>query len=151
MAIVRRFLRLSTVGGAASLGAFFWTTRNDVFVPMTLSDHIFHSAPFHALNPSRNPTTHDLCVRKVPLSDINPALLEKKGKLVEAFCAGVWGGWGMFSLLKFISVGPSIDLFGNQDLHSSAHTWPGNTKGPKLLSISGHPRNCNPPPMTAAP
>lgn len=95
MGVIRRVFRLSAIGGAASVGAFFWATRNDKFVPMTLSDHIFHSAQFHKLNPSQNPTTHDLCIRRVPLSDINPTLLEKKGKLVEAFCAGVWSGWGM--------------------------------------------------------
>lgn len=95
MGLIRSFLRLSTVGGAASAGAFYWATRNDVFVPMPLSDHIFQSSHFHKLNPSRNPTTHDLCTRRVPLSDINPTLLEKKGKLVETFCAGVWGGLGI--------------------------------------------------------
>ena len=37
-------------------------------------------------------------MRKVPLSKIKPQLLEKEkeGKLVEAFCAGVWGGYGRF-------------------------------------------------------
>jgi hypothetical protein len=102
MGLVKRFLRLSTVGGAASVGAFFWATRNDTFVPLPPSDHLFHSSIFHSLNPSRNPTTHDLCIRKVPLSDINPTLLEKKGKLVEAFCAGVWGGWGMLHVSMFM-------------------------------------------------
>ena len=36
-------------------------------------------------------------MRKVPLAQIKPQLLEKEGegKLVEAFCAGVWGGIGM--------------------------------------------------------
>lgn len=47
-------------------------------------------------NPNRNPATQDLCQRKVPLSKIKPHLLEKEGKLVEAFCAGVWGGLGMY-------------------------------------------------------
>lgn len=62
---------------------------------MPLSDHIFHSSNFHKLNPERNPTTHDLYIQKVPLSKINPALLSKEGKLIEAFCAGVWSGSGM--------------------------------------------------------
>ncbi|RHZ58935.1 uncharacterized protein CDV56_105351 [Aspergillus thermomutatus] len=94
MGIFGRFLRLTTIGGAATVGGFFWYTRNDVFEPLPLTDRIFHSARFNVLNPLRNPTTHDLCIRRVPLSDIDPTLLEKKGKLVEAFCAGVWSGWG---------------------------------------------------------
>ncbi|KAB8074895.1 hypothetical protein BDV29DRAFT_156154 [Aspergillus leporis] len=94
MGLVKGFLKLTTYGGLATAGAFFYTTRNDVFVPMQPTDPIFQSAAYRKLNPSQNPTTHDLCIRKVPLSDINPALLEKKGKLTEAFCAGVWSGQG---------------------------------------------------------
>lgn len=110
MGLIKRFVRLSTVGGAASVGAFFWATRNETFVPLAPSDHIFHSTFFHSLNPSKNPTTHDLCIRRVPLSDINPALLEKKGKLVEAFCAGVWSGWGGFHMSRFMLRWSSTDM-----------------------------------------
>jgi hypothetical protein len=94
MGFIKKAFKLTTYGGTATLGAFFWATRKDVFVPMSPTDSIFHSAPYRAQNPSNNPTVHDLCVRRVPLSEINPSLLEKKGKLVEAFCAGVWSGWG---------------------------------------------------------
>jgi hypothetical protein len=73
---------------------FFGATRNDVFEPMDANDPIFSSPFFQKFNPERNPTLHDLCVRRMPLDKINPSLLEKKGKLVEAFCAGVWGGMG---------------------------------------------------------
>jgi hypothetical protein len=97
MGLVKGFLKLTTYGGLATAGAFFYTTRNDVFVPMQPTDPIFQSAAYRKLNPSQNPTTHDLCIRKVPLSDINPALLEKKGKLTEAFCAGVWSGQGKYT------------------------------------------------------
>lgn len=50
-------------------------------------------------NPNRNPATQDICVRKVPLGSIKPNLLEKadEGKLVEAFCAGVWSGIGEYN------------------------------------------------------
>lgn len=95
MGIIRGTLKLTSIGTAATLGTFFWATRDSTFVPLPVTDHIFQSKLFSKFNPSKNPTTHDLCIRKVPLSEINPALLEKKGKLVEAFCAGVWSGWGM--------------------------------------------------------
>lgn len=96
MGIFRKTLKLTTIGATATLGSFFYATRNCSFVPVDpATDPIFSWKPFRKLNPSRNPTVHDLCVRRVPLSEINPALLEKKGRLVEAFCAGVWSGWGM--------------------------------------------------------
>jgi len=43
-------------------------------------------------------------VRKVELAKIKPQLLEKEGegRLVEAFCAGVWGGIGMLIFLFII-------------------------------------------------
>jgi hypothetical protein len=64
---------------------------------MHCTDPIFSSTaykPYKRNDPNRNPATQDLCVTKVPLSKIKPQLLEKEGKLVEAFCAGVWGGSG---------------------------------------------------------
>ncbi|KAI9041084.1 uncharacterized protein KD926_007354 [Aspergillus affinis] len=94
MGLIKRVFKLTTYGGAASVGAFFWGTRKSTFVPMSPSDPLFNS-PFHrAQNPEGNPQTYDLCIRRVPLSEINPSLLEKKGKLTEAFCAGIWSGWG---------------------------------------------------------
>lgn len=41
-------------------------------------------------------------MRRVPLSQIKPELLEKDGKLAEAFCAGVWSGLGMSSLYIYL-------------------------------------------------
>ena len=94
MGFIRKIFRLTTIGGTATVGTFFWATRNDILVPLTPSDQIFHSSAYKKFNPSNNPTTDDLYIRKVPLSQLNPSLLEKKGKLAEAFCAGVWSGWG---------------------------------------------------------
>jgi hypothetical protein len=75
-------------------------TRNSKFVPISSDDAIFSSTAYIRNNPNKNPQTKDLCVRKVPLSKIKPHLLEKEGegKLVEAFCAGVWGGIGQYIL-----------------------------------------------------
>ncbi|KAA8643937.1 hypothetical protein EYZ11_006400 [Aspergillus tanneri] len=94
MGFIKRVFQLATYGPAASVGAFFWTTRKSTFVPMTPSDPIFKSSFLRAQNPQQNPTSYDLCIRRVPLSEINPSLLEKKGRLTEAFCAGIWSGWG---------------------------------------------------------
>lgn len=94
MGIFSKFIKLTTIGGAATVGAFFFATRNDELAPLSTSDYLFNSVHFRKYNPLQNPTTHDLFVRKVPLSQIDPTLLERKGKLVEKFCAGVWGGAG---------------------------------------------------------
>jgi hypothetical protein len=88
-------LKVAVYGTGASLGAFFFATRKNVFVPLDPTDAIFHHRLLRELNPSSNPTMHDVCVRRIPISDIRPELLNKEGGLVEAFCAGVWSGWGM--------------------------------------------------------
>jgi hypothetical protein len=94
MGILSKLVKSTVAGSVASVGVFWGATRNDLFQPMDSSDPIFQSALFNKFNPSRNPTLHDVCVRQIPLDKIQPSLVEEKGKLVEAFCAGVWGGLG---------------------------------------------------------
>jgi hypothetical protein len=95
MGIVRTIFNTAVLGGAgAGAGWAFWT-RNSKFIPISANDQIFTSPAYQRNNPNRNPATQDLCVRKVPLGRIKPQLLEKEGKLTEAFCQGVWGGLGM--------------------------------------------------------
>lgn len=93
-----------TITGLASVGAFFvWTkhchfTPADQFTPAT--EPLFQSSWYKKFNPLQNPTTHDECVRRLPLFKLRPELVEdaQKGgsKLVEAFSQGIWGGPGMF-------------------------------------------------------
>ncbi|KAJ6526597.1 hypothetical protein DFH09DRAFT_995720 [Mycena vulgaris] len=91
-----KFLAYTSVAGGVGFGTFLFLTRKTRFVPFTLTtDPIFTSSHFNKFNPNQNvPVLHDLCVRRVPLTQIKPELLEKDGKLVEAFCAGVWSGFG---------------------------------------------------------
>jgi hypothetical protein len=98
MGLISKLVKTSVAGSIASVGVFWGATRNDVFAPMDSSDPIFQSAFFKKFNPNRNPTTHDVCIRRIPLDKIQPSLIEEKGKLVEAFCEGVWGGMGEFTL-----------------------------------------------------
>ncbi|KAL4966086.1 uncharacterized protein BDV14DRAFT_171593 [Aspergillus stella-maris] len=126
MGIITRTLKLGTYTGLASVAGFFAYTRNDRFVPMTPTDPIFGHSLFAKFNPSKNPTTHDLCIRRVPLSEINPSLLEKKGKLVEAFCAGVWSGWGYafqrsYLSRKYEAADTANHLWTNEQLSSSTY------------------------------
>lgn len=95
MGLIKKAFKLTTVGGAATIGTFFYMTRNSTIIsPLSPSDPLYESSFYQKYNPLNNPTTNDVCVRKVPLSKIDAGLLEKDGKLVEAFCAGVWGGIG---------------------------------------------------------
>ncbi|KAL3446907.1 hypothetical protein BJX65DRAFT_106734 [Aspergillus insuetus] len=116
MGLITRTIKLGTYTGLASVGAFFWYTRNDRFVPMSATDPIFAHVLHQKFNPEKNPTTHDLCIRRVPLSDINPSLLEKKGKLVEAFCAGVWSGAGYAFQRAYLSSK-------YEDPSTASHLW----------------------------
>ncbi|EME49282.1 hypothetical protein DOTSEDRAFT_40523 [Dothistroma septosporum NZE10] len=77
----------------STAGYYLWTRKNKI-VDVSPTDYIFNSTIYARLNPSDAPVTQDLCLRRVPLKKIRPELLEKEGKLVEAFCAGIWGGWG---------------------------------------------------------
>jgi hypothetical protein len=101
MGIIRKLFNTAIWGSVAGTAGFAFATRNSKFVPFSPTDPIFSSAAYERNNPNRNPATQDVCVRKVPLSSIKPALLEKagEGKLVEAFCAGVWSGLGMCWLM----------------------------------------------------
>ena len=104
MGILRTTTAVVGWGSLATVGTFVTLTRNSRFVPLATTDEIFTNVFYLRNNPERNPTTHDLCVRVVPLAKIRPELLEKDGKLVEAFCAGVWSGAGKLGLfMRFIA------------------------------------------------
>ena len=97
MGVFRTALALTGWGSFGSaLGYTIWTRKSKV-LPVPSTDYIFNHTLFARYNPNNNPVTQDVCVRRVPLEQIRPDLLEKEdeGKLVEKFCAGVWGGLGM--------------------------------------------------------
>ncbi|KAH8690278.1 hypothetical protein BGW36DRAFT_390508 [Talaromyces proteolyticus] len=103
MGIIGRFLKLPIYGGVATLGAHFIWTRHSTVEPLPTTDYLFTSPSYKKLNPDQNAVLSDVCIRRVPLSQIDPRLLEKKGKLVEAFCAGVWGGFGYDVQRKYMA------------------------------------------------
>lgn len=94
MGILRSIVALTGYGSLATVGTFVWMTRRSPVLPLSTSDYLYNSTFYARYNPERNPSTADVCVRKVPLSKIKPEYLEKDGKLVERFCAGVWSGLG---------------------------------------------------------
>ncbi|KAF2230648.1 hypothetical protein EV356DRAFT_453472 [Viridothelium virens] len=126
MGILRTTTSIIGWSSLATVGTFVAWTRNSKFVPMTTTDEIFTNVIYNRLNPERNPTFHDLCIRRVPLSKIRPELLEKDGKLVEQFCAGVWSGFGYTiqrKILERLSRGPETahQLWDREELKASSY------------------------------
>ena len=92
-----------TVGISAtgSFGFYLWT-KNCYFEPFgPENDALFKHPLLKQINPNDNPSSYDLTVRAIPFSKIKPTLLENAqqggSELIEAFCAGVWGGYGKSS------------------------------------------------------
>lgn len=82
-------------GGLLAAGVFFYTRQIEA-VPLSPSDRIFTSKYYQKFNPNHNPTVHDLHIRKVPISQIDPSLLlPDQESLIERFTGGVWAGTGM--------------------------------------------------------
>ncbi|KAK4560887.1 hypothetical protein LTR86_005467 [Recurvomyces mirabilis] len=91
----------SALGGTAG---YYALTRHNRIVPVPPTDYIFNHTLYARYNPNNAPVTQDLCVRQVPISKINPELLAGKedGKLVTAFCQGIWGGLGFAYQRRFL-------------------------------------------------
>ena len=99
MGVLRTTLAVTGWGSLAFAGGLLAWTRNSKIRPVAASDYIFHSTLFARYNPNRAPVTQDLCFRRVELGKVRAELLEggeEDGKLVEAFCRGVWSGVGRF-------------------------------------------------------
>ncbi|KAL0069351.1 Lanosterol 14-alpha-demethylase [Marasmius tenuissimus] len=95
MPLLTKIAKTASLGGVTGLGTFLFLTRKNEFVPMDPSNSpLFHSRHYKSWNPNDNATTHDDCMRKVPLDQIRPELLQKEGELVRAFVAGVWSSTG---------------------------------------------------------
>lgn len=100
MTILSKTVAAAGWGTLAGAAGFVGMTRHCKVSPVAPTDYIFNHTLYARYNPSNAPVTQDICTRTVPLSKIRPELLEAekteegKGKLVEAFCQGVWGGLG---------------------------------------------------------
>ncbi|KAI5798840.1 hypothetical protein EDC01DRAFT_649469 [Geopyxis carbonaria] len=127
MGILKALVRTTTLGVGTVAASFGALTLGSTFVPISpLTDELFKTSYYAKYNPNNNPTLHDVCVKKVPLSKIKPELLEKKGSLVEVFCAGVWGGAGyhiqrLYLANKYKGPTTSHQLWNLQDLKNSSY------------------------------
>ncbi|EEH39165.1 hypothetical protein PAAG_01627 [Paracoccidioides lutzii Pb01] len=100
MGFIKALFKASAFGGAVTTGSYLYLTRGSNVVPCSMSDYLFTSPYFSKYNPHSNPAYHDMCLKRVPLSKLNPQLLAQDGKLVEAFCASVWSGLG-YAIQRF--------------------------------------------------
>ncbi|KFY22048.1 hypothetical protein V493_06894 [Pseudogymnoascus sp. VKM F-4281 (FW-2241)] len=92
MPILRKALYTAVLGTTGVTGLALFTTRRCTLVPVPDTDPIYSTPAYRAQNINNNPVTHDIIIRRLPLSSISPELLEKEGALVEAATAGVFGG-----------------------------------------------------------
>lgn len=101
--------KFSAAASLAGVGGWQLWTGKCYFEPFgPENDGLFQSEYFKKYNPGNHPSLNDSCVRKVPVSQIPPDLVEDAlrggSKLTERFCAGVWGGYGELATILLISV-----------------------------------------------
>ncbi|KAH7156738.1 hypothetical protein EDB81DRAFT_398769 [Dactylonectria macrodidyma] len=165
----RRLVGLAQATAGASFagaaGFWFWTRKChfEEFGPH--NDNLFRYPMLKQINPYNNPDSHDMCVRRVPFSQLKPELLEDTlqggSKLVEAFCRGIWGRYGYSIQRKIMESWKDDsnqgDLWTKEELLTSTyepdtfitnhfHVW---EKTPQSLTIRGcvPPRQTTPTPM----
>ncbi|KAK3376781.1 hypothetical protein B0T24DRAFT_677644 [Lasiosphaeria ovina] len=92
MGVIKKTVYTGVLTGASFLGYLGATTT--IISPLPRDDALFRSATFAKYNVHRNPSTQDICVKRIPLNKIRPELLENEGDLVLEFCRGVWSGLG---------------------------------------------------------
>ncbi|KAJ4291378.1 hypothetical protein N0V88_005971 [Collariella sp. IMI 366227] len=92
MGIIKRALLgtgVLTGGVVGYLGA-----ATTIISPIPKDDPLWASKSYAKYNLYQNPSTQDLCVKRIPLSKIKPELLQREGDLALEFCRGVWSGLG---------------------------------------------------------
>ncbi|KIH87974.1 hypothetical protein SPBR_05274 [Sporothrix brasiliensis 5110] len=124
MGLVRTTVLTGLLG--TSTAAAYLATRNPVISPLPAADPVWSSSVYKKQNPSRNPATQDICVKRVPLDKIRPELLKKDGDLALEFCRGVWGGWGFAIQRKYLEYkyrGPetATQLWDTEQLQTSTY------------------------------
>ncbi|RVX72187.1 hypothetical protein B0A52_04391 [Exophiala mesophila] len=122
----------------------FWT-RHSFFEPFTSeTDPLFQSAYLKKFNPRDNPSEDDCCVRLVPLTrlraDLGEDALNGGPKLIEAFAAGLWGGFGFAiqrAIMKraFLNDTNKNDLWEKEELLESLYE-PGNVAREQLANAT---------------
>jgi len=151
MAILKAISLGIPVGSLLATGTFFYATRQIEAVQLSPSDSIFRSKYHRDYNPNNNPTVHDLHIRRVPISEIDPSLLQNQECLIERYTGGVWAGAGMYSSLyhshfKIFFFFFNANYIATQDSPSNASSSAGSANNPH--ANSGVPPNSSNPNIT---
>ncbi|KAG8412136.1 hypothetical protein J3458_014330 [Metarhizium acridum] len=115
----------SSLVGTTSLAAYL-AAKNPVISPLAASDPIWTSKLFKRYNPSANPATQDVCIKRVSLDKIRPELLKNPGDLVLEYCRGIWSGYGFEVQRRYLQwkhYGPetSTQLWTKEQLSQSTY------------------------------
>lgn len=91
-----KFLKRTIYTGLATGTAFagYVAGTTSIICPLPIDDPLWGSSVYARHNVHNNPTTQDVCIKRIPLGKVRPELLQKDGDLSLEFCRGVWGGWG---------------------------------------------------------
>lgn len=72
MGVLAMMVKAGVIGATATTGTF---------VPVSpTTDPVFQSLFYKRFDPNQNPTVHDLCLRKIPLSEVKPLLQKEDSK-----------------------------------------------------------------------
>ncbi|KAK0286261.1 hypothetical protein LTR91_017527 [Friedmanniomyces endolithicus] len=128
MGLFRTTFAIAGYGSLATAASWLLMTRQCTMRDIPRSDYLFNHTLYARYNPNNAPVTQDICVRQVPLKKIRPELLEGRedGRLVDAFCQGVWGGVGYAYQRRFLEKkyrGPETagQLWDRKDLSMSRY------------------------------
>ena len=99
MGLIRKTFYTGVLGTGALVG--YLATTTSIICPLPRNDPIWSSNVYSKYNVQRNPSTQDVCIKRIPLDKIRPELLQNEGDLAVEFCRGVWSGWG--ELLRLLA------------------------------------------------
>ncbi|KAK4222084.1 hypothetical protein QBC38DRAFT_460761 [Podospora fimiseda] len=92
MGIIKKTLYTTALTGTSLLA--YLGAATTVLSPLPDGDPLLRSKIFNKYNVHRNASTQDIAIKRIPISQIKPELLQKEGDLALEFCRGVWGGLG---------------------------------------------------------
>ncbi|KAK0870844.1 hypothetical protein LTR87_013160 [Friedmanniomyces endolithicus] len=128
MGLFRTTFAIAGYGSLATAASWLLMTRQCTMRDIPRSDYLFNHTLYARYNPNNAPVTQDICVRQVPLKKIRPELLEGRedGRLVDAFCQGIWGGVGYayqrrFLQKKYTGAETASQLWDRKDLSVSKY------------------------------
>ncbi|KAK3984251.1 hypothetical protein QBC44DRAFT_337336 [Cladorrhinum sp. PSN332] len=94
MGIIKKTIYTTALTGTSLLA--YLGAATTVLSPLPDGDPLLRSKIYSKYNVHRNASTQDIAIKRIPISQIKPELLQKEGDLALEFCRGVWGGLGKF-------------------------------------------------------